>query len=59
MKEYLSEVSQVMAEQKTRPEGLSSSEAAERLQKHGPNKLAEGKKESIFVKFLKIHNFII
>ena len=53
MKEYLSEVSQVMAEQKTRPEGLSSSEAAERLQKHGPNKLAEGKKESIFVKFLK------
>ena len=36
MKEYLSEVSQVMAEQKTRPEGLSSSEAAERLQKHGP-----------------------
>ena len=53
MKEYLSEVSQVMAEQKTRPEGLSSSEATERLQKHGPNKLAEGKKESIFVKFLK------
>ena len=53
MKEYLSEVSQVMAEQKTRPEGHSSSEAAERLQKHGPNKLAEGKKESIFVKFLK------
>ncbi len=53
MKEYLSEVSQVMAEQNTRLEGISSSEAAERLQKHGPNKLAEGKKESIFVKFLK------
>ena len=53
MKEYLSEVGQVLTEQKTSPEGLSSSEAAERLQKHGANKLAEGKKESIFVKFLK------
>ena len=53
MKEYLNEVGQVMAEQQTGSEGLSSSEAAERLQKHGPNKLAEGKKESLFVKFLK------
>jgi len=53
MKEYLSEVGQVLTEQNTRPEGLSSAEASERLQKHGLNKLAEGKKESIFVKFLK------
>ncbi len=53
MKEYLREVGQIMIEQNTRPEGLSSSEASERLQKHGLNKLAEGKKESIFVKFLK------
>ncbi len=53
MKEYLSEVGQVLTEQHTRPEGLSSAEASERLQKHGLNKLAEGKKESIFVKFLK------
>ncbi len=53
MKEYLSEVSQVMTEQNTIADGLSSSEAAQRLEKHGHNKLAEGKKESIFVKFLK------
>lgn len=53
MKEYLSEVGQVLTEQNTRLEGLSSAEASERLQKHGLNKLAEGKKESIFVKFLK------
>ena len=53
MKEYLSEVKDVLKEQNSQLEGLSSSEAAERLQKHGANKLAEGKKESIFVKFLK------
>ena len=53
MKEYLRDVGQVMTEQKTSLEGLSSTEASERLQKHGLNKLAEGKKESIFVKFLK------
>ena len=53
MKEYLSEVKDVLKEQNSRVEGLSSAEAAERLQKHGANKLAEGKKESIFVKFLK------
>ncbi|MBR4033552.1 MAG: hypothetical protein IKJ04_01975, partial [Clostridia bacterium] len=35
MKEYLSEVGQVLTEQNTRPEGLSSAEASERLQKHG------------------------
>ena len=53
MKEYLRDAGQVMTEQKTSLEGLSSAEASERLQKHGLNKLAEGKKESIFVKFLK------
>ena len=52
MKEYLRDAGQVMTEQKTSLEGLSSAEASERLQKHGLNKLAEGKKESIFVKFL-------
>ncbi|MBQ1195074.1 MAG: cation-translocating P-type ATPase [Clostridia bacterium] len=53
MKEYLSEVKDVLKEQNSQVEGLSSAEAAERLQKYGANKLAEGKKESIFVKFLK------
>ena len=46
MKEYLSEIKQVLEEQKTNDSGLSSKEAADRLAEHGPNKLAEGKKES-------------
>ena len=33
--------------------GLSSSEAASRLEKNGKNKLIEGQKESLFKKFLK------
>ena len=33
-------------------EGLSSAEAAKRLQEHGPNQLVERKKENILVKFL-------
>ena len=53
MKEYLRDAGQVMTEQKTSTEGLSSSEASERLQKHGLNKLAEGKKESLIFKFFK------
>ena len=53
MKEYLNDVGQVLTEQQTSTDGLSSAEASARLQKHGPNKLAEGKKESLFVKFLK------
>lgn len=53
MKEYLSEISAVMAEQKTSDLGLSEDEAAARLSEHGPNKLKEEKKESLFHKFLK------
>ena len=52
MKEYLSEIKQVLEEQNTKENGLSSEEAAGRLSKFGPNKLAEGKKESIIHKFL-------
>ena len=52
MKEYLSEIKQVLEEQNTKENGLSSEEAAGRLSKFGPNKLAEGKKESINHKFL-------
>ncbi|MDD5946021.1 MAG: HAD-IC family P-type ATPase, partial [Clostridia bacterium] len=52
MKEYLSEIKQVLEEQKTNDSGLSSKEAADRLAEHGLNKLAEGKKESTFHKFL-------
>ena len=52
MKEYLSEIKQVLEEQNTKENGLSSEEAAGRLSKFGPNKLAEGKKETINHKFL-------
>ncbi|MBQ3150612.1 MAG: cation-translocating P-type ATPase [Clostridia bacterium] len=54
MKEYLSTVSAVIDEQKTSHEtGLSSAEAAKRLESFGPNKLAEGKKVTILQRFLK------
>lgn len=52
MKEYLSEIKQVLEEQNTNESGLSSDDAAERLSKFGPNKLDEGKKESTLHKFL-------
>lgn len=53
MKEYLSEVSDVLSQQNTTPEGLSSQEAAARLASVGPNKLDEGKKVSLLRRFLK------
>ena len=53
MKEYLSSVEEVLQEQNTSPEGLSSQEAARRLEQHGPNKLKEGKKVSLLRKFLE------
>ncbi|MGN0528163.1 MAG: calcium-translocating P-type ATPase, PMCA-type [Eubacterium sp.] len=52
MKEYLSGAVQVMEEYKTSRDGLSTAEAAVRLEHNGKNKLAEGKKESIIHKFL-------
>ena len=52
MKEYLADVQEVMEQQQTGEEGLSSREAGERLQKYGKNKLKEGKKESLIHKFL-------
>ena len=52
MKEYLSEVQEVMKQQETGDDGLSSQEAGRRLEKFGKNKLKEGKKESLIHKFL-------
>ena len=43
MKEYLSSIQDVLKEQNTSEEGLSSQEAAGRLEKFGHNKLKEGK----------------
>ena len=53
MKEYLKQSSVVLDEVKSTSEGLSSAEAAARLEKNGKNKLIEGEKESLIVKFLK------
>ena len=52
MKEYLRDYTEVMEEQKTSFQGLSSAEAASRLEKNGKNKLAEGKKDSLLKRFL-------
>ncbi len=53
MREYLSNVQDVLNEQSTSKEGLNSAEAAARLEKNGPNKLEEGKKTPLIVRFLK------
>ncbi len=53
MKEYLSSCEEVLAEQKSSPEGLASDEAGLRLSKYGKNELEKGKKDSIVKRFLK------
>ena len=53
MKEYLSSVEDVLKEQGSTPEGLTSAEAAGRLEKFGKNKLKEGKKTSLIKRFLE------
>ncbi len=53
MKEYLSESSEVLQKVQSSKEGLSEAEAKARLEKNGPNRLKEGKKESLIVRFLK------
>ena len=51
MQEYQKPSGQVLEELKSTPEGLSGAEAGSRLQEHGPNKLAEGKKVSLAARF--------
>ena len=53
MKHYLEESNAVLQELQSSTDGLSESEAAARLEKNGKNKLVEGKKESLFRRFLK------
>ena len=52
MKEYLRSYSEVLEENKTSTDGLSSEEALKRLEENGKNKLAEGKKDSLIKRFL-------
>ncbi len=53
MKFYCSSTSDVLEHVQSTAEGLTQAEASERLEKHGKNKLAEGKKESLLHRFLK------
>ena len=53
MKFYLEEKEAVLAETGSSMEGLTDAEAAARLAKNGPNKLKEGKKDSLLKKFIE------
>ncbi|MBR6737288.1 MAG: calcium-translocating P-type ATPase, PMCA-type [Clostridia bacterium] len=53
MKHYLETPEKVFEEIKSSQEGLSSQEAELRLERDGKNKLAEGKKTSLFMRFMK------
>ena len=49
---YLQSVEDVFKEVQSSPSGLSSQEAASRLEKYGANTLQEGKKKSLLEKFV-------
>ena len=53
MKFYCEDIEQVLNQTNSAREGLSSAEAEKRLAANGKNKLAEAKKDSIIVQFLK------
>lgn len=53
MKEYLSDYEEVLKEQQSSEDGLSSGEAEARLDKYGKNELEKGKKDSLFKRFMK------
>jgi len=50
---YTMSEEEIFRELQSNKEGLTSDEAAKRLETFGPNSLEEGKKRSIFVKFLE------
>ena len=52
MKEYLTKYQDVLKEQETTEQGLSSAEVQAREAKYGKNKLAEGKKATLLQRFL-------
>lgn len=53
MKEYLSDVTEVLNGVSSSSNGLSATDAAQRLERNGKNKLIESKKESLLIRFLK------
>ncbi len=52
MKHYFESIETVLSQEKTSSNGLNSSEAVERLNEYGKNKLTEGKKKSLIARFL-------
>ena len=52
MKYYLKSIDETLAEVNSGTQGLTSNEAAERLEKNGRNKLAEAPKDSLFKRFM-------
>lgn len=52
MEFYLKESASVFGEVKSNENGLSADEAKKRLEQNGKNKLAEGKKTSLFIRFI-------
>ncbi len=53
MKYYLADLDQVLEQVQSSPQGLSQADADSRLQRDGKNKLAEGKKVSVFRRFIQ------
>lgn len=53
MKPYLQSPDEAIQALQSSVRGLSSQEAAARLSQHGPNRLAEGKKTGMLIRFLK------
>ena len=53
MKPYLISQDEVLRQLDGNSQGLTGQEAKKRLEEHGPNRLAEGKKESLIHRFLK------
>ena len=53
MKHYCESAAAVLQQMESSAEGLSSAEAARRQAQYGKNKLAEGKKDSLLVRFFK------
>ena len=53
MKHYCKDANEVLAQVNSTRNGLTAAEAQKRLDTNGKNKLAEAKKDSILVQFLK------
>ena len=52
MNEYTQSVEEILAQTKSTENGLSSAEAAKRLEEHGPNRLKAAAKPPLLQRFL-------